>query len=371
MMGPKMTVLLEEIVFAVFILSQLTNHPLLIYSASALLGFGASLLWVAQGEYVSLLSIIHSRAKGLPPTNSFGLFQGTFHGTFRTSQVFGNLLTWVVLSKGGQADSHTASRDSVNALLFAFVLCVFVGIAVLLIWVPSKKTLLAEEAARGQEIDNSNNAPTTVSLFGTITLLVSPRMALLIPLFLFAGMEVGFVYGDFTRDVVVRALNQAAVGRVMAVFGITNALSAYFSGRISDTIGRSAVFAVGFVLQIICITLIAATPDASQRPVALIYTIAALWGATDAIWAPVISALLPICFKHSRAEAFGCFRLVQNLGTSSLFFFGSHIDFNAKLLLLAVVLVVGAVCYLIAVVCGLERDDAARGEGWKQLVIET
>eukprot|EP00899_Mesostigma_viride_P027509 jgi/Mesvir1/7943/Mv11863-RA.1 len=69
--------------------------------ASALLGFGASLVWVAQGTYLSLAARIHAGLMGVPHADALAQFNGIFWGIFQSTQVFGNAISMVLLRDSG------------------------------------------------------------------------------------------------------------------------------------------------------------------------------------------------------------------------------------------------------------------------------
>jgi len=59
-------------------------------------------------------------------------------------------------------------------------------------------------------------------------------MILLAPLMAFNGMELGFVWGEFTTNFVRESLGENSIGYVMGIFGAVNVVSSYGIGRLSD-----------------------------------------------------------------------------------------------------------------------------------------
>ena len=53
------------------------------------------------------------------------------------------------------------------------------------------------------------------------------KITLLIPLFLYNGLSLGFLFGDFTNDVIHPALGLNNTGFVMATFFFVNAVFSY------------------------------------------------------------------------------------------------------------------------------------------------
>ena len=58
-------------------------------------------------------------------------------------------------------------------------------------------------------------------------------MRSLVLLCLFNGLEQGFVWGDFTAHFIEKSVGEASIGYLMVIFGGTNAVGSYISGKLS------------------------------------------------------------------------------------------------------------------------------------------
>ena len=173
------------------------------FPASILVGFGASFLWVSQGEYVTWAANGYAIASNLPKSSAIGLFNGIFYGMFQMTQVSGNLIQAFLLSD--------KSLDH-NVLFGVYLACAAVGTCLVLTL--KRKTELpdpdvsfyclfriphplhhlydiaislcccvqaVEEALLAAEEEEDS---VTAKLAETVQLMVTPKMALIIPMIL-------------------------------------------------------------------------------------------------------------------------------------------------------------------------------------------
>ena len=103
------------------------------------------------------------------------------------------------------------------------------------------------------------------------------------------------------------------VGRVLIVFGVCDAAASVGFGFIIKKIGRTPIFILGAVINIlVIIVMLAWSPSRDQ--VAVVYVLAGLWGTADAIWQTQINALYGVLFANDEEAAFSNYRLWESLG---------------------------------------------------------
>ena len=103
------------------------------------------------------------------------------------------------------------------------------------------------------------------------------------------------------------------VGRVLIVFGICDAAASVGFGFIIKKIGRTPIFILGAVINILVIIVMLSWSPASDQ-VAVVYVLAGLWGTADAIWQTQINALYGVLFANDEEAAFSNYRLWESLG---------------------------------------------------------
>jgi len=59
-------------------------------------------------------------------------------------------------------------------------------------------------------------------------------MIFLASLLMFNGIELGFVYGEFTANFVRESLGEGSIGYIMGIFGAVNVFASFVFGRLHD-----------------------------------------------------------------------------------------------------------------------------------------
>ncbi|KAK2187448.1 hypothetical protein NP493_165g05011 [Ridgeia piscesae] len=195
--------------------------------SSLLLGLFTGPMWSAQAVHLSRLAVDHADAARLDPDVTLARFNGVFGGLFALSQVWGHVLSAVVLVDAevetgprlppvneshvhsvcgaipadcGRLDGVVSDRVALTArhlrpvtastrqlLLSAHVGCIVVALAL--------TASLLDGAGHPRP-----NKGSSVAMFGALKALGDPRLILLVPLVVFVGLEQGFVLADFTKN---------------------------------------------------------------------------------------------------------------------------------------------------------------------------
>ena len=99
----------------------------------------------------------------------------------------------------------------------------------------------------------------------------------------------------------------------MITYGAANALSSITSSFVTKRTGRLPVFLFGALVNVGALaTMLSWTPTTKTLPV--VYTLAALWGGSDAIWQAQINALYGCLFANNEEAAFSNYRLWESMG---------------------------------------------------------
>jgi len=197
------------------------------------------------------------------------------------------------------------------------------------------------------------------SLLATLKLLFfSPVLMLLVPMILYNGLEMGFIWGDFTKYYAVPALGQDNMPFVMCAFGATDALASLLFGRLSDVIGRPIIVAVGALCQLsilICSLVLTIEPlgddkEPEMKSWIMLFVGAAVWGIGDAVWNTQIMAILGEWFRCDKSAAFANYKLWQSLATAVAFAYNDAFESpKPKVYILLGTLAVGLIGYGIAI----------------------
>ncbi|EYU26756.1 hypothetical protein MIMGU_mgv1a0198711mg, partial [Erythranthe guttata] len=182
--------------------------------ASVYLGFAASIIWVAQGTYLTSAAHSHAYDYKLHEGTVIGKFNGEFWGMFASHQLVGNLITLAMLR-----DEEGGRTSGTTLLLIVFLCSMTVGIV-----------LMCFLSKRNGKEDALQDSPVTFSssvgslLNSMSNLLLDIRILLVIPLIAYSGLQQAFVWAEYTKEIVKPTLGERGVGGAMAVYGVFDAI---------------------------------------------------------------------------------------------------------------------------------------------------
>ncbi|KAI5063400.1 hypothetical protein GOP47_0021947 [Adiantum capillus-veneris] len=331
-LGPKKGILVGLSGYWIFILANLFPSWYTMIPASLFLGFTASLLWVAEGTYITSAAKGHALEKKVDEESAIGSFNGVFWSYFAGTQVIGNLLSLIILhsEKGADATS-TDSSFTTWPLLVTFLGCMFAGTSLACFLRPQKDPLRQAE----------NSAVKFMS--STFGILLDKKLLLLLPLLVYSGLQQAFIWGDFTENIVTPALGVSWIGGVMAAYGAADAGASLLMGRLSSGLASASnlVFLGGVVQLMILVWLFLKQSYGSGAGGYLnIFGQAIMWGLGDASLNTQISALLGILFANETEAAFAQWKIWQSVATSFVFFATSSITLSSRITILFFVLLI-------------------------------
>jgi MFS family permease len=313
------------------------NEPLayaFLIPSSALVGLGASFLWVAQGSYLTRNAALYSLSKGEDEAAHIGLFNGIFFGIFQMTQISGNITASILLDVVGATKF---------ALFVIFLISAAIGTALSFFLRPVKDTVSADQAA-------SNASKTSMDIVHDMTALWKDyRLQLMIPIIMYSGLEQGFIWGDFTANYITEGLGEDYIGYVMAIYGASDALSSVILGSVSDSLGRGPVVVIGASVQLlVCAILFAVDVSTMDRGATWVVLIACaiLWGIGDAVWCTQIAAAVGDIFREDKEGGFANLKFWQSLMVSIAFGYNFLFSSDVKLSILIVFGAVGVAGFL-------------------------
>ena len=276
--GPRLVMVGGAACYVVYLTSLVWLSPALVITTSCVIGFGAAVLWIGLGVFITENSTVSTYASNT----------GLFWSIFQVNNIVGNLTTYFVISK--------VTATNTTALYAGFAVVSAVGTLGLLLLRPPPSTQaevpaeVPAEAARkslGEHLAQSwQDALKALCLLGT------PNMALLLPIFFFSGGELAFWTGEFPQLLASSSSsvteNSATVGLVLTFAGVGEVLGGLSIGRLSDTAGRSASMLLSLVLYGLALLLTCqlklgaamAAPQVQGIPV-IAFVAALLFGLAD------------------------------------------------------------------------------------------
>ena len=327
-LGCRTSLIIGGLTYVLYIIANLTHFLLhyngvlapsaydgfyLLVPTALVLGFGAAILWSAQGTY---LTNVAGQAE-------LGKFNGIFFFIFQSTQIVGNLISALVLGK--VADGVYTKSEVVLFIVFSVLSAV--GVCGFLFLRPVR-------------IRRKSSAVDTVSLGAELKEVIllafqDNRMALMLPVIFYSGVSLAALAGKFTSTVVAGLLSKGDVGFVMMGFGFTDAVGSLLFGRLSDRVGRFPTIVAGFVAQVIFFaglliwdyTSAALWTDTNKY--LLLISGAALFGIGDAVWNTIVNAILGTFFEDNTEVAFSNLKLWQSLGFAIMFFVNPFLSLGA------------------------------------------
>ncbi|KAJ9694668.1 hypothetical protein PVL29_010237 [Vitis rotundifolia] len=328
MMGSKNALILGTTGYWLFMAANLKPRWSTMVPASVYLGFAASVIWVGQGTYLTATARSHANDNNLHEGTVIGNFNGEFWGMFASHQFAGNLITLALLKSG------TEGSTGGTTLLFIVFLC-SMTLGTILMCFLRRRDGKGEEGSLEPAVGFSSYA---VSLSkSVITPLFDVRMLLIIPLFVYSGLQQAFVWAEFTKYIVTPALGVSGVGGSMAVFGAFDAICSLAAGRLTSGLSSITwIVSGGAFAQVIVLLWILLKYRVTSGVLGTIYPLlmAAIWGIGDGVFNTQINALIGILFKSDTEGAFAQYKVWQSASISAVFFLSPYISLQAMLVVM-------------------------------------
>jgi MFS family permease len=337
----------------VFYIASNIHTPLnipLYYTASAIIGIGASLLWTSQGSFLSRQS--------RPET--FGFYGGLFWGLFQANGIIGNLIAQLTLQTAGS-----------SFLFFLFTIIASGGVLLMLLLVYPPIACALETIGDSEQdslvhLQHDTNATEHAApddsweatfrlLTGTLRIFADPTMAHLIPLMIFSGLSQSYFYGGLPP-----LFSERYVGWGMMTLACTDVIGSVVMGRLSDWIGRRLVLLIGAFFTFLGAALANFGNDTTY--LYLLFLASACFGLSDACYNTQIYSLIRhFCDTDDRAAlGFGFYRLIQAASSAAAFFYSIPLGFLEQTTLVLGFLVLGLIFvgYLHYFIASVESESS-------------
>lgn len=114
--GPKGALILSGICLSVFIGANYYPEAPVLLPGAAIYGLSSGILWTAQGAYISTISKQYAAITGDQLEIILSRFFGLFCMAFQSTQIWGNLISSLVLQSGkSENESETESTETCGA----------------------------------------------------------------------------------------------------------------------------------------------------------------------------------------------------------------------------------------------------------------
>eukprot|EP01080_Neovahlkampfia_damariscottae_P006880 gene6880-11042_t len=310
--GSKICMIAGSLVYILYVLFAGFNFAWLLIVFSIFLGFAASILWTAQGNYISSVS----------SEDKLGFNSGLFFGLFFLSIIFGNLIVGVLFS-----------FDIPLWMTFLILFCIgLVGI-VMLFFIKNPK------------IKKEKKINILQSILNSIKILFNSKMILLLGFCFYSGFSQSLFSGKIP-EIIGTKLGKDYVGYTMSCFGLSEFIGSLTFGRLIDKLGIKMMMMISFCFHLIALffTLLL------SKDIMIFYFISTtLNGLADSSLNPTLYSILGgrMFQKEGVSNAFASFKLVQSLSYAFGYFSSIYFQLYILQIMAIVILLISLLMFVI------------------------
>ncbi|CAK1580491.1 unnamed protein product [Parnassius mnemosyne] len=331
-LGTKWAMVLSFLSYMPYIAAQLLPRFWTLIPAGLILGIGAGPLWCSKCTYLYVVSVAHSKISKISAEALLSRFLGVFSMIFQLNQVWGNLISSLVLSSGYNEAAVTAlnktqilefcganflpSADAGDALQTQPPERIQMIAGIYLACIAGAALIVAVGVDSMKRYENGRSEPgsgqSTLSLLVvTMKLLIEPDQLMLTIISVFIGLQQAFFGADFA----------AVTGRL-------------------PLLCTAAVIQTGLFVAILIWK-----PHHNEAYV--LYSIAVLWGPCDALWVVQINSYYGVLFPGREEAAFSNFMLWVSVGYIIAYIISPHLRISIKTYLNIALLIIGLSLYFV------------------------
>ncbi|CAG5045202.1 unnamed protein product [Parnassius apollo] len=366
-LGTKWAMVLSFLSYMPYIAAQLLPRFWTLVPAGLILGLGAGPLWCSKCTYLSVVSVVHSKISNISSEALLSRFLGVFSMIFHLNQIWGNLISSLVLSSGDNEAAVTALNETlipkfcganflpsadagealqtqpperIQMIAGLYLVCIAGAALISAVGVDSMKRY-----DNGRSRSHSGQSSLAL-LVATMKLLVEPNQLMLIIINVFIGLQQAFFGADFSAAFVSCAIGTGTVGFVMMTYGAADAIGCVVSGYLAKVTGRLPLLCTAALIQTGLFVAILIWRPHHNEAYAL-YSLAVLWGLCDALWVVQIKSFYGVLFLGREEAAFSNFVLWESVGYIVAYIISPHLRASTKTYLLIALLIIGVSLYFV------------------------
>ncbi|XP_052068663.1 UNC93-like protein MFSD11 [Mytilus californianus] len=365
--GPKITMLIGAVMYCLFILQFLKPMTWALYLGSVLVGFGAAILWTAQGNFLTINSDSDTVARN----------SGIFWALLQCSLLFGNIYSYFVLkgsaniTSGERTKLYTALSGAAVAgtLCFLFLRNKRTSDVNDLVNLPksteSSDPSLNTESSLNIDKNVKKDSPLQ-SIVRSFHLLKTREMLLLSVAIAYTGIELTFFSGVYGTCISNNAHFGDEAKGLLGISGMFIGAGEILGGGIfglfgkrTNRHGRDPIVVLGYILHMAAFFLIfinlpsesplklsnEATYLVSNKYIAILCSF--LLGFGDSSFNTQLYSILGFMFPEDSSPAFALFKFVQSIAAAAGFFYSDYLILQWQLLILVVLGTVGTYCFCL------------------------
>jgi len=346
-LGPKLAINGGLSTYVLFVAANLDVQWWTLLPAAMLLGLGSACVWNAQGLFISSLGRTEAQV-----TRASGIF----FSIYQFNQFVGNLLAFLIFKAAGDsAGTGKISEATADRLFGILTLIAGLGLATscCLDRVEPVKSvreeqhhILDDDEEEEAQDGTANEFVDESEAWRMTTILRKDRfLRLVLPLFVYSGVQQSWVWGEFTAYLVKPTVGEQCVPLVMAVFGFCDAGASFALSKLRGAGMRfNSLLLMGSTPHLV-VVLYAGTilhPEklgsGALAWLFLIFT-ACILGWADATLNTLVTALLASRDRRTSSKkgfdnkvklSFAHFKLWQSFATGIAFLYSHHLSLQLK-----------------------------------------
>lgn len=358
--GPRTAILTGCCCYVGFIATFLWPRAELLYTASAVIGFGAAVIWTGQGTYLTQNSDSETMARNA----------GLFWAIFQCSLFMGNLFVYFTFTE------PTIGPSTRNTVFWVLTVIAIIGTATLAMLRKAPQNMEIGEAEGVSSADKELNIPAPtkekplkaawIALRDSFRLFITGRMILLSITFFYAGLVLTFFSGVYSASIGFTKAMGPEAKRLVGLSGICIGVGEVVAGALfgilaskTSRFGRDPIVIIGFIVHMFAFcTIFLNLPDSSpfqdtddvgfitaSPTLAMIGSVALGFG--DACFNTQVYSLLGVLYAKDSAPAFALFKFTQSVAAAVSFVYSSHIGLYTQLAILVCFVVLGTVSFCL------------------------
>lgn len=362
----KWTLCVSMLCYAPYIASQFYPKFYTLIPCGIIVGIGAAPMWASKATYVTQVAGVYAKLTDQAVDAIIVRFFGFFFLAWQTAELWGNLISSLVLSNPHGADSSHGNstnydmcganfcssvsnseegsgvaKSEIYEIMSIYLACIITAVFLIVILV-DPLSRYGEKQRRNSAVELSG----IQLLSATFIQLKKPYQQLLIPITIYIGVEQAFISADFTQSYVSCALGVQNVGFVMICFGVVNAICSLLFGSVMKYVGRVPIMILGALVHAgIQVFLLIWRPHPATP--LLFFMASGLWGVGDAVWQTQVNGLYGALFRRNKEAAFSNYRLWESVGFVVAYAYSTQLCARMKLYVQLAILLIGFLLYCV------------------------
>ncbi|XP_014776808.1 UNC93-like protein MFSD11 isoform X1 [Octopus bimaculoides] len=346
--GTKISMIMGGVTYLLFILSFLKPIYWTLYLGSVLIGFGAAVIWTAQGAFLTNNSNSETMSRN----------SGIFWALLQCSLLWGNIYTYFTF----QGKEVISSQMRLQLFAGLSGAC---GLGVLLLFilrskVPPPPLSSVEPSSDEPSSDKTESSPENIvgvksTFLRAFQLFKNKDMQLLLLPFVYTGIELTFFsgiygtclannkhFGDKANGLIGISGMIIGIGEILGggIFGIF--------GKWTQRFGKDPFILLGYVVHVTAcyLAFINLPPDSAQvesnsstylsSSIAVALVCSFLLGFGDSIFNTQIFAILGTVFPEDGAPAFALYKFAQSIAAAISFLYSIALPLQWQLFIIVI-----------------------------------